>query len=225
MSDKSALSRRLLLAFSLPAVMQGLMHAPEFQVQGIYAKYTGLSLTALAGAVLLTRMFDAVTYPLIGHWSDASFRRSGSRKPWIAAGTMVTVCGIWFLFRPPQGPSIIYYTVWAMVSYVGWKLTEIPYAAWSLGLTRDYVQRTRVQVWRAMAVMFGALVFFVVPFAAKALGFTDSTELNLQTLSLTAVLVLVCVPLINLYALARVPNGEAAAARTEGRQPAVAGAS
>jgi GPH family glycoside/pentoside/hexuronide:cation symporter len=50
-----------------------------------------------------------------------------------------------------------------------------------------------------------------VPFAAKALGFTDTTELNLQTLALTAVLVLVCVPLINLYSLARVPNGEATA--------------
>lgn len=210
MSDNSALPRRLLLAFSLPAVMQGLMHAPEFQVQGIYAKYTGLSLTALAGAILLTRVFDAITYPLIGHWSDLSFRRSGSRKSWIVAGTMVTVCGIWFLFRPPQQPSITYYTLWAMVSYVGWKLTEIPYAAWSLGLTRDYVQRTRVQLWLTMAALSGTLLFFSVPFAAKALGLTDSTELNLQTLSLTAVLVLACVPLINLYSLASVPNGEAA---------------
>lgn len=209
MSDTAPLRRQLLFAFSLPAIMQGLMHAPEFQVQGIYAKYTGLSLTALAGALLLTRIFDALTYPLIGHWSDLAFRRSGSRKGLMALGTAIAVGGVWFLFRPPPGVSIVYYTSWAMVTYIGWKLTEIPYTAWSLGLTREYTQRTRVQLWRTLAALIGAFLFYTVPLATKALGWSDTTELNLHTLSLTAVLVLVCMPALNGFALLRVPNGDA----------------
>ncbi len=215
------LRRGMLLAFVLPAIMLGFMHAPEMQVQGIYAKYSGLSLTALAGAVLLTRMFDAFTYPLIGHWSDASFRRSGSRKAWILAGTVVTVAGLWFLYRPPAGVSITYFTLCMATTYVGWKLTEIPYSAWSLSLTRDYTQRVRVQLWRAMAVMIGALVFYAVPYGAKLLGLAADTELNLQSLALTAVVVVVCVPLLNLYSLARVPDGEAPPAAPPSQRPGV----
>jgi glycoside/pentoside/hexuronide:cation symporter, GPH family len=203
------LRRGMLLAFVLPAIMLGFMHTPEPLVQGIYAKYSGLSLTALAGAMLLTRMFDAFTYPLIGHWSDASFRRSGSRKPWMLAGTVVSVTGLWFLYRPPAGVSIGYFTLWMAVTYVGWKLTEIPYNAWALTLTRDYVQRTRVQLWRAMALMFGSLVFYIVPYGARQLGLTADTELNLKSLGFTALVLVVCVPLLNFYSLVRVPNGEA----------------
>jgi Na+/melibiose symporter-like transporter len=208
LNDNKPLRRSLLLAFSLPAIMEGLMHAPESQVQGIYAKYTGLSLTALAAGLLLTRIFDALTYPLIGQWSDQAFRRTGSRKGLMALGTAVAVGGVWFLFRPPPNPSIVYYTGWAMVTYVGWKLTEIPYVAWSLGLSRDYAQRARVQLWRFMAALSGSILFFTVPFATKALGFSDTTELNLHTLSFAAVVVVVCMPLFNSFALLRVPNSE-----------------
>lgn len=199
----------MLFAFSLPAVMQGFMHAPEAQVQGIYAKHAGLSLVALATAVLLTRLFDGITYPLIGYLSDKSFRSSSTRKPWIVAGTIVTIIGLWFLYRPPPHVSVTYFGVWTLVTYIGWKLTEIPYSAWSIGLSREYVQRARIQLWRSMAQLFGSLVFFIVPYASKALGLSETTELNLQSLSFTAMIIAICVPAMNLYSLASVPNGEA----------------
>src|SRR3546814_7949789 len=65
------------------------MHGPEGQIQAIYAKHAGLSLTALAVAMLITRMFDAVTYPLIGYLSDRSYVRSGTRRNWTIAGTHI----------------------------------------------------------------------------------------------------------------------------------------
>ncbi|MGH8506715.1 MAG: MFS transporter, partial [Stenotrophobium sp.] len=105
---------------------------------------------------------------------------------------------------------VTYYGIWVLVTYVGWKLTEIPYGAWSFGLSRDYVQRARIQLWRAMATLLGGLAFFIVPFATHALGLTPTTELYLHTLSFTAMVIVVCVPAINLYALAKVPDGEAA---------------
>lgn len=205
---EAPLRRGVLLAFALPAIMLGFMHAPEQQVQGIYARFSGLPLTALAGAMLLTRMFDAITYPLIGQWSDATYRKTGSRKIWILIGTAVTVAGLWFLYRPPAGVSIGYFTLWMSVTYVGWKLTEIPYGAWSMSLSRDYAQRTRVQTWRAVALMLGTVVFYAMPYAARRLGLTVDTELNFRSLGLTAAVVAVCVPLLNLYSLVRVPDGD-----------------
>ncbi|HVT34628.1 MAG TPA: MFS transporter, partial [Nevskiaceae bacterium] len=204
------LSRGLLLAFCLPALMMGFMHAPEGQVQGIYAKHGGLPLAAIAGAMLFTRFFDAVTFPLIGYLSDATMRRTGSRKPWMIAGAGVTVFGLWFLYHPPAQVSIEYFTGWMLVSYVGWKLTEIPYGAWAISLTSDYVQRARVQMWRAMLLLLGGTLFYTVPYAAKALGLQPATDMNFATLGLNALVIAVAVPLVSLIALSRVPDGEGA---------------
>ncbi|HEY1076138.1 MAG TPA: MFS transporter [Fontimonas sp.] len=203
------MKRSMLFAFALPAIMLGFTHAPEASVQGIYAKHTGLSLSALAAAYLVSRLFDAITYPLIGHLSDLSYRRSGTRKPWMIVGTLAMVVGLWFLYRPPADVSIVYYTAFFTLTYLGWKLTEIPYIAWSFNLSGDYVQRARVQLWRSMAMVLGGMVFFVVPYAAKALGLTQTTELNLDTLAITAIVIAVGVPLLNAYALATVPDGAA----------------
>lgn len=209
MNKDPALSRSLLFAFALPAIMLGFTHAPEASVQGIYAKHAGLSLSAIASAMLLSRIFDAITYPLIGQLSDYSYRKTGSRKPWIAAGTVTIVIGLWFLYRPPANVTITYYTIWTIVTYIGWKLTEIPYGAWSYSLSGDYVQRARVQVWRSIAMLFGGMVFFIVPLATKALGLSTSTEMNLQTLSFAAVAIALCVPLLNTFSMLRVPDGAA----------------
>lgn len=202
-----ALPRSMLFAFSLPAVMQGFTHAPEAIVQGIYAKYLGLPLTALATALLVTRMFDAITYPLIGYLSDRTYKSSGSRKPWIIAGTIVTMLGLWYLYRPPVTASVWYFGIWLFVTYIGWKLTEIPYSAWSLTLTSDYAERARIQMWRGIALIVGTLVFFAVPICARAAGWSNSSEMDLRNLALTAVVVAACVPLMNLYSIVRVPNG------------------
>jgi Na+/melibiose symporter-like transporter len=192
--------------------MQGFTHAPEGIVQGIYAKYAGLPLGQIATALLLTRILDAVTYPLIGHWSDATARRFGTRKPWIAVGAVVTILGLWNLFRPPPHVGVGYFGGWMMVAYVGWKLTEIPYGAWSFALSSDYVQRTRIQAWRGVAIILGSLLFYVVPFVLKATGLGAGTEFNLQTLSSTAILILVVVPLLTGYSLWMVPEGVVARA-------------
>src|SRR3546814_15185698 len=79
--------------------------------------------------MLITRMFDAVTYPLIGYLSDRSYVRSGTRRNWTIAGTLLSMLGTWFLLRPPQNVSVLYFGIWTAVLYVGWKTIEIPLQA------------------------------------------------------------------------------------------------
>ena len=203
------LKRSLLVAFTLPTLVLGIMHGPEGQIQSIYAKHAGLSLTALALAVLLTRMFDAVTYPLIGTLSDRSFARTGTRRSWIIAGALLSAVGVWFLLRPPADVTIWYFGLWSAVTYLGWKTIEIPLQAWSYGLTADFTQRPRVQEWRAWAAIAGPLLFFATPFIAQQLGYSDTTELDFRALGVAAAICLVALPLATLVLLARVPAGTA----------------
>ena len=203
-----ALRRSLLFTMALPAIMQGFMHAPAASLlQGIYAKHAGLPLAALGTAVLLTRLFDAVTDPLIGHLSDIWHRRTGTRKPWVLAGTAITVCGLWFLYQPPAEVTVGYFTLWFLVAYLGWTVTEIPYRAWSLELSSDYDQRTRISTWITIALLAGTLLFFLTPLLGSALGLVSSTELNLESLGVASVLIVLLMPLLNLIAVLRVPDG------------------
>ncbi len=208
-ANKSApLRRDLLIAFTLPTLILGVMHGPEGQIQAIYAKHAGLSLAALAAAMLITKMFDAITYPLIGYLSDRSYARSGTRRSWTIAGTLLSMAGTWFLLRPPEDVSVLYFGVWTAVLYLGWKTIEIPLQAWSYGLSPDYGQRARVQAWRAMSQMAGNLLFFATPFIAVKLGYSDSTELDFRSLGVAAVICVLALPLATTLLILRVPSGD-----------------
>jgi len=205
--SSAILRRGLLFTFALPAVIQGFMHAPaQSLLQGIYAKHTGLALTALGGAVMFVRIFDACSDALIGYLSDLTARRSGSRKPWLVAGTVVSSVAIWHLFRPPADVSVLYFGAWFLVANIGWSLIEIPYRAWSLELSRDYAQRNRIAVWIGVLSMAGVLLFYMVPVVAKSAGLAQSTAYDMDSLALAAIVIIVLLPPLNLAALARVPN-------------------
>ncbi|HEY1076367.1 MAG TPA: MFS transporter [Fontimonas sp.] len=204
------LRRSVLLAFVLPSVVLGIMHGPEGQIQAVYAKHAGLSLSALAMAILFTRLFDGITYPLIGYLSDRSYARSGTRRNWVLAGGALSVVGIWFLLRPPPQVTIWYFGIWSAVTYLGWKVIEIPLQAWSYGLSADYGQRARVQAWRAFAMISGPMLFFMTPFLAMKLGYSDSTELDFRTLGFAAVICAWALPLATAILVLRVHAGQAA---------------
>ena len=66
----SGFSKWQALAFSAPSISLAFLVGPMGLIQGIYAKYYGMALTTLAAVLLIGRVFDAVTDPLIGHYSD-----------------------------------------------------------------------------------------------------------------------------------------------------------
>ncbi len=203
----SALPRTSLLAFCLPAIFQNFMHGPAGALlQGIYAKHWGLSLAALGSAVLLARVFDAVTDPLIGYLCDRGQEKFGTRKPWLAAGGLISLIGIWFLYRPPADVGILWFTGWFMVAYLGWTMIEIPYRSWAMELSCDYVQRTRVMTWVAVATAIGGIAFYLVPFAQQALGQVSSTEIGPDTLAAAAVVSVVGLSLSIALALRYTPD-------------------
>lgn len=203
-----ALGRSLLLVFALPSILQAFMHAPAISLlQGIYAKESGIALIALGTAVMTVRIFDIFSDLLIGYLSDRTAHRGGSRKSWIAAGTVVTVFALWFLFRPPAGVSVEYYAFWFLMANIGWSLVEIPYRSWSLEFTSDYVQRQRVVTWIAFAGLIGALLFYGVAPLGKALGALDTMDLNMEMLGFTAIVVALILPPLTFYTLWRVPAG------------------
>lgn len=204
MTESGGLSRGVLAAYAAPAFSQALIHGPVGTViQGIYGTQFGLPLAAIGAVLLVARIFDAITDPVIGFLSDRVETRWGHRKPWIIAGSLIAVGACWKLYVPPEEIGVGYFLLWFLLAYLGWTLSEIPYRAWLAELSDDYNERTRIATWRTFARYLGFIAFYGIPF----LPIFDSTEFTAESLRVTAILAAVALPLTATIAAWRVPRG------------------
>ncbi len=208
-TTSGALPRRVLAAYAAPAFSQALIHGPVGTViQGIYGSDFGVSLAAIATVLVVARIFDAVTDPLIGYLSDRYNTRWGHRKPWLLSGSLIAVVACWYLYVPAGEVSAGYFLLWFLLAYLGWTISEIPYRAWMAELSQDYNERTRIATWRTFARYMGFIAFYGIPF----LPMFETTEFTAETLRVTAILAAISLPLTAIIAVTFVPRGERAPA-------------
>ena len=67
-----------------------------------YGQDIGISLLAIGNIWLFTRIFDAITDPLIGYWSDKTNTRWGRRRIWMVASVPILVISVYNLFFPNE---------------------------------------------------------------------------------------------------------------------------
>lgn len=163
-----------------------------------YAQELGLGLTAVGAALLLARLWDGVTDPLIGLASDRLSGRFGRRKPFIAIGTPLLVLATWFLFVPPQGAGIVHLLLCSMAVYLGWTMVMLPYQSWGAELSDGFNERTRITAAREVTIVAGTLIA-----GGAGLVFDDGGS---RTLLGLALLTAVLLPLTAAWALWRVPD-------------------
>ena len=99
-------------------------------MQGIYAKHYGISLATIGTIVLISRISDALTDPLVGFYSDKIKYKTGTRSHLIILGAAALLISAYFLFNPPNEVTAIYFFLWYMAFYFSWTLFEIPHLAW-----------------------------------------------------------------------------------------------
>lgn len=165
------------LAYTLPVVTTSFLIGPMAVIQGIYAKYFGIPLTTIAAVLLIARVFDAVTDPLIGFYSDRYHARTGSRKPFIVGGGILLVVSSYFLYIPvdldllqainenkaPVTVSPAYFLGWFIAFYFAWTLFEIPHLAWANELVSTTQQKNLIYSQRGAAGWLGILFFYAIP--------------------------------------------------------------
>lgn len=201
--EPTRLSSSRLAWFALPQVPHGFALLPVVNyVPGFYSDHLGMALTMVGIVLVLTRLTDIVTDPLIGAWTDNARTRWGRRKPFIVAGLPILMAATWFVFVPP-GPVGATYLFFALfVMYIGFDLVDIPYSAWGAELSNDYDERSRIQAWKGAANSFGSVVTLSVPVVMQALGYTDIA----QIMMVMAICFLILQPTCFALALWKVPE-------------------
>jgi Na+/melibiose symporter-like transporter len=184
----SGLSRRTLALYALPAFALSLPTIPVYvYLPTLYAQDLGLGLAATGFVLLIARIFDVVTDPIMGIASDRYRFRWGRRKPWILVGTVFAAFALIKLFDPPDGIGVGYLLLWVIVLFTGWTLVSIAYTAWGAELSDDYHGRARVTGSREGVMIIGVLVAGAIPAIAIASG--GSQRDGLAAIAWTAVLI------------------------------------
>ncbi|ACL72472.1 major facilitator superfamily transport protein [Thioalkalivibrio sulfidiphilus HL-EbGr7] len=171
-----------LLAYGLPGLPLAVLGLPLYVfLPAFYAQAFGIGLATVGAVLLVARLFDVITDPLVGHLSDHTRSRFGRRKIWMLAGAPLLLIGVTFLFLPAGSPGTAYLLVFSLITYLGWTLVALPYTAWGAELSPDYHQRSRIAASREGFVIAGTLLAAAAP---VLLGHGEDTGATLASLAL-----------------------------------------
>ena len=188
--------------YALPTVGIYFLLGPIAIIQGIYAKYFGISLTVIAGVLLVSRLFDAIIDPIIGYISDEYYRSYQSRKPFVLVGSVVYVTSSYFLFVPPEIVSTAYFTIWFILFYFGFTLFDIPHLAWANDLAVSSEEKNTIYSRRAVGVFAGGTLFYAVPL----LPIFETNEFTPDTLRASVLIAAVVIVTSLMLTMTRLPN-------------------
>lgn len=107
----------LILSYSLPAVGYGFM---TMLFITYYLKFSTdvllISPLVIGSAFGLARLWDAVTDPVMGYWSDRTNHRLGRRRPWLLFSAIPIGLSFFLAFSPPSSLEGNTLTLWVVVS-------------------------------------------------------------------------------------------------------------
>jgi GPH family glycoside/pentoside/hexuronide:cation symporter len=118
---------------------------------------------ALAGtALLLGKIWDAVTDPAVGYLSDRTRSPWGRRRPYIFYGSLLLFIAMLLMFTSPGFASQGALFAWAALAFcvlgTAYTLVNIPYGSLLPELTSDFDERTTLAGFRMSFAVVGTLV-------------------------------------------------------------------
>ncbi|GAB1384290.1 hypothetical protein MASR1M50_26110 [Burkholderiales bacterium] len=126
-----------------------------------YASDLGLPLATVGALLMLVRLMDAGSEPLLGRLSDRLYRRTSQAVLWVAgAAALLLALGLAGLFFPRvQGQAAL--AVWMVAGLLftclAHSLLVIAHQAWGVRLGGDALQRSRIVAWREGAGLLGVV--------------------------------------------------------------------
>ena len=152
-----------LMVYAVPAIPLAFLGLPLYvYLPAHYADLPGLGLAAVGTVLLLARLLDLVTDPLVGLLSDRS--RPHLKPQWlITLGGGIMLAGAWWLFRPGPDTGAVTLLAALSVTYLGWTLLAIPYYALGAELGEQQGGQTAVAAWREGGAIVGTLAALVLP--------------------------------------------------------------
>ncbi len=155
------LARSLCLTYGAGSIGAGIFSTIPGLLLLFYLTDTLAVPAGLAGlAVVVPKLWDIITDPIVGAWSDRTSTRWGRRRPFLLAGALTLPPCFIALFAAPVGDPMLAF-VWVLLAFcaaaTAFTLFQIPYAAMPAELSADYHERTTLVAYRMAFLTLGIL--------------------------------------------------------------------
>lgn len=123
---------------------------------------------ALAGTVVLvSKVWDAVSDPLMGVLTDNTRTKYGRRRPYFLAGFFGIIAAFFLLWYPAEFPGATATFLFVLFGYLFYSTIQtmvmVPYSAMSSEISTDFDERTSVNGLRLFLSQLSTLLCAVVP--------------------------------------------------------------
>jgi glycoside/pentoside/hexuronide:cation symporter, GPH family len=154
----------------------------------------------------LIKIYDGLTDPIIGAWSDLSDTRWGRRLPFLLAGGLAMPLGLAMMFGAPDFGSILMAQAFVMLALIihstGYTLLTIPGFAMVVEASSDHKERTRLMSWRVYGNAVGTLLGTTMPAWILSRMGTDRSDHLVMALAVGGVVFLSTMMAVKLLAKA-----------------------
>ena len=119
----------------------------------------GLSAFWLGVVLIIPRLWDAISDPVMGHISDNTRTRWGRRRPYLLGGAIAVALSFVLMWWVPKGDAVMAYfsseaaynwfqlgfiLAGLLIFYTSCTVFEIPHGALGMEMSSDYHERTRL---------------------------------------------------------------------------------
>jgi len=122
----------------------------------------GVPAAAAGAAVMVGKLWDAVTDPMMGYVSDRTRSRWGRRRPYLLFGALPLFLSMWFFFTNPRIASPAWSAIWAAFALcllnTAYTVVNIPYSSLTPELTQDYHERSSLNGFRFGFAVIGTIL-------------------------------------------------------------------
>ena len=208
MRENKGLSFKRTLAFAVGDVFGGgSFNIINFLYPGYVALAVGLSAQTAGIIIMIARVWDAVTDPMMGFFSDKLRVRFGTRRGSLIISAPLIVVSMFLMFYPYSDPNQTVRFWQTLMSYVFFYTVQtsimIPYFSLSSELTEDYTERARLTTVRLGFSIFSSIVCVAVPGMIVS-GFEGNKGYIVMSLAFGALFML-CILCTGLFAKEGVP--------------------
>lgn len=145
-----------------PLAMGGL--ALVIFIPTFYAVDMGLGLAAVGAVFVFGRIFDVITDPLVGHFSDQTKSKFDARIPWMLIGLPFFCLATWFLLMPPEGAGLIFLVFVSGAYFLFYTIVDVPYSSIGLEISPHVHERSMLASSKAVFQVIGAITAASIPF-------------------------------------------------------------
>ena len=140
----------------------------------------GLSFADTAALMLLARLFDVVTDPLMGSIADRTQSRWGTYRPWLIFGAIPFGLIFALLFFTPElgmtGKRIWAYSLYLLMMAV-YTMVNVPYGSLLGVMTEDDNEKNQFSAYRMVgAYAMGFITLLSFPYLQKLIGGNDQHQ-------------------------------------------------